>query len=141
MKSEQPKIFDAPEIDLPDGTKLVSGAIAGLDFRLVAINGKSYIIEPPTIHKIAGACYFMDDLGNGESIKELISGLKNMESLAKALSWFIQGDDGLTEELMQAQFSEIIDGLELAFSMVDAGNFTRLSALLRSARTMIAKQK
>ena len=50
-------------------SKIVSAAVLGKDFETVFVNGKAYVIHPPTIHKIAGAGYYLRferwDYGNG----------------------------------------------------------------------------
>lgn len=124
-----------------DGAKLVAGAILGLDYRYAIVNDKAYIISPPTIAKMAGAAYWLSDLSEGETVRDILSNFKNYESLAKALSFLIQGDDSLTEELSKATPKEVIDGIETAFTLIGVENFIKLSALLRSARVLIAKQK
>ena len=45
-----------------NAAKIVSSAVLGMDFRTAVINGKVYMIYPPTIHKIAGAGYYLPAL-------------------------------------------------------------------------------
>lgn len=136
------KEFDTDkQEEKPDGAKIVSAAIVGLDYKYLIIGDKSYVLKPPTIHRLAGACYWLCDCGGGETIKDILQTFANMENTAKALSWFINGDDSLADELAQATPSEVVNGLEQAFSMIDVGNFIKLSVLLKSAKTLIAKQK
>lgn len=125
---------------IPDAAKIVSSAIIGMDYRLVVVNDKSYIIHPPTIARLAGAMFWLSELGDGKNLKEVISSMAKIENLAHALSWLIKGNDELAEELAQAQIKEVIDAIEMAFTLIDAENFVRLSALVRSARPLIAKQ-
>lgn len=124
-----------------DGVRMIAGAIIGMDYRLIVVNDKSYIIMPPTIAKIAGASFWLTDLSNGTTLREILSTLSKTESLAKALSWFIQGNDELADELAQGSMTEVMDGLEAAFSMIEVENFIKLSALQRSAKLLIAKPK
>lgn len=123
-----------------DGAKLVSSAIIGMDYRLVVVNDKSYIIQPPTIAKLAGAVFWLSELGEGNSLKEIIGSMARIESLAHCLSWFINGNDDLVEELSQAKIGEVVDAIEAGFTLIDAENFLKLSALLKSVRPLIAKQ-
>lgn len=123
-----------------DGAKMISAAIIGMDYRNVVVNDKVYIIHPPTIAKLAGAVYWLSDLGNGNSLKEIIGSMAKIENLAHCLSWFINGNDDLAEELSAATITEVVDAIEVAFTLIDAGNFLKLSALLRSVRPLIAKQ-
>ncbi len=124
-----------------DGAKMVASAIIGLDYKMVIVNDKSYIIEPPTIAKIAGASYWLCEYGEGKNLRDLLMTLSKAENLAKALSWLIQGDDKLGEELAQGNLSEVVAGIEAGFSMIEATNFMKLSALQRSARLLVAKPK
>ena len=124
-----------------DGAKMVASAIIGLDYRMIIVNDRSYIMEPPTIAKIAGATYCLCDYGDGKTLREILTSLPKAENLAKALSWFIQANDDLSEELAQGSLSEVVAGIEAGFSMIETSNFMRLSALLKSARLLVAKPK
>lgn len=124
-----------------NAAKIVSSAILGMDFKVVIVNGKSYIVTPPTIKKIAGAAYWLSDVKDGKDIKELLVSINNVEPLAHALSWFIQGNDSLFEELSNGTLDEVIDGLESAYSLLSTKNFLRLSVLAKNVASLTAKQR
>ena len=124
-----------------NAAKIVSSAILGMDFRVVIVNGKSYIVTPPTIKKIAGAAYWLSDVKDGKNIKELLVSINNVEPLAHALSWFIQGNDNLFEELSNGTLDEVVDGLESAYSLLSTKNFLRLSVLAKNVASLTAKQR
>ena len=124
-----------------NAAKIVSSAILGMDFKVVIVNGKSYIVTPPTIKKIAGAAYWLSDVKDGKNIKELLASINNVESLAHALSWFIQGNDSLFEELSNGTLNEVTDGLESAYSLLSTKNFLRLSVLAKNVASLTAKQR
>lgn len=124
-----------------NAAKIVSSAILGMDFKVVIVNGKSYIVTPPTIKKIAGAAYWLSDVKDGKNIKELLASINNVEPLAHALSWFIQGNDSLFEELSNGSLNEVIDGLESAYSLLSTKNFLRLSVLAKNVASLTAKQR
>lgn len=124
-----------------NAAKIVSSAILGMDFKVVIVNGKSYIVTPPTIKKIAGAAYWLSDVKDGKNIKELLASINNVEPLAHALSWFIQGNDSLFEELSNGTLNEVIDGLESAYSLLSTKNFLRLSVLSKNVASLTAKQR
>lgn len=125
-----------------NGAKIVSSAIVGMDFKVVIVNSKSYIITPPTIKKMAGAFnYLADTIGDGDSIRELFLSASNVEPLAHALSWLIQGNDGLFDELSNGTRDEIIDGLDTAYSLISAESFSKLSDLTRNVASLIARPK
>lgn len=124
-----------------NAAKIVSSAILGMDFRVVIVNGKSYIVTPPTIKKIAGAAYWLSDVKDGKDMRELLASINNVEPLAHALSWFIQGSDSLFEELSNGTLDEVIDGLESAYSLLSTKNFLRLSVLAKNVAGLTAKQR
>ncbi len=124
-----------------NAAKIASSAILGMDFKVVIVNGKSYIVTPPTIRRIAGAAYWLSDVKDGKTIRELLASINNVEPLAHALSWFIQGDDILVEELSQGTLDEVIDGLDAAFSLVSTVSFLKLSGLARNVADLTAKQR
>lgn len=124
-----------------NAAKIVSSAILGMDFKVVIVNGNSYIVTPPTIKKIAGAAYWLSDVKDGKNIKELLASINNVEPLAHALSWFIQGNDSLFEELSNGTLNEVIDGLESAYSLLSTKNFLRLSVLAKNVASLTAKQR
>lgn len=124
-----------------NAAKIASSAILGMDFKVVIVNGKSYIVTPPTIRRIAGAAYWLSDVKDGKTIRELLASINNVEPLAHALSWFIQGDDILVEELSQGTLDEVIDGLDAAYSLVSTDSFLKLSGLARNVADLTAKQR
>lgn len=124
-----------------NAAKIVSSAILGMDFKVVIVNGKSYIVTPPTIKKIAGAAYWLSDVKDGKDMRELLASINNVEPLAHALSWFIQGNDILFEELSNGTLDEVIDGLESAYSLLSTKNFLRLSVLAKNVARLAAKQR
>lgn len=133
--------MEAQNTDKNEGARMVASAIVGLDYRIIIVNDKSYIIHPPTIAKIAGATYWLCEAGYGKTLREILVSLSKSENLTKALSWFIQGNEDLAEELTKGKLDEIVNGIEAAFSMIEAQNFMKLSALQKSASLLVAKPK
>ncbi len=133
--------MEAKNTDNNEGARMVASAIVGLDYRIIVVNDKSYIIHPPTIAKIAGATYWLCEAGDGKTLREILVSLSKSENLTKALSWFIQGNEDLSEELTKGKLDEIVNGIEAAFSMIEAQNFMKLSALQKSASLLVAKPK
>lgn len=123
-----------------EGAKIVSSAILGMDFKVVMVNGKSYIVTPPTIKKLAGAGYWLSSI-KGDTIKEVFLSKENPEAFAHALSYMIQGDDSLFDELSNGTDAEIKEALNEAYSMVSVKNFIGLSDLARNVTSLIAKPK
>ena len=124
-----------------NAAKLVSSAILGLDGETVVVGGKVYFVYPPTIKKLALAAYHLSDLGNGETLRDIIQEMSNAEGAAKALSCLIQGDEGLAEDFNNSPYSEVVEALEVALSMLSAQSFCKLSALARNVRSLTAKQR
>lgn len=123
------------------GAKLVDSAILGMDFRSVVVNGKAYVIMPPTIARIAGAGCYLSDFDEVKDVKDIFNLLKDIGNAAKALSWFINGDESLAEELSQGTLEEVVMALETAYSLISVENFSRLSALTRNVSSLTARQK
>lgn len=124
-----------------NATKIVAGAIVGLDFKVVVINGKAYAIHPPTIAKIAGAASYLSDIEGGETLQDILMSLTSIESATKALSWLIAGNESLSEELAQGTLEEVVSALEQGLMLISAENFIKLSLLARSVQKVIAKLK
>lgn len=121
--------------------KIVSDAITGNDFKVVIVNDRSYIIYSPTIHKIAGAASYLSNVGKIETFEDIFLSMKDTPNASHALSWFINGDDNLFEELSKGTFEENINALSIAFSLVSVENFTRLSVLAKNVANLTANQK
>lgn len=124
-----------------NATKIVAGAIVGIDFKVVVVNGKAYAIHPPTIAKIAGAASYLSDIEGGETLQDILMSLTSIESATKALSWLIAGNESLSEELAQGTLEEVVSALEQGLMLISAENFIKLSLLARSVQKVIAKLK
>lgn len=124
-----------------NASKIVTGAIVGLDFKTILVNGKAYAVFPPTIARIAGATYYLSDLGKADTLNEVLKTLSEAEKGAKALSWLVKGDESLSEEFIQASFEDVVNGLEIALSLISAESFIKLSTLARSVLGLTAKQR
>ena len=124
-----------------NAAKIVNSSIIGSDFKTIVVNNKSYIISPPTIHRIAGAGYYLANFPECNTLHDILVSLKDMDNAAHALSWLIKGNDSLFDELLKGTFNEIVEGLEIAFSLISAENFYKLSILAKNVQNLTAKQK
>ena len=124
-----------------NAAKIVNSSIIGSDFKTIVVNNKSYIISPPTIHRIAGAGYYLANFPECNTLHDILVSLKDMDNAAHALSRFIKGNDSLFDELLKGTFNEIVEGLEIAFSLISAENFYKLSILAKNVQNLTAKQK
>lgn len=124
-----------------NAAKIVNSSIIGSDFKTIVVNNKSYVISPPTIHRIAGAGYYLANFPECNTLHDILVSLKDMDNAAHALSWFIKGNDSLFDELLKGTFNEIVEGLEIAFSLISAENFYKLSILAKNVQNLTAKQK
>lgn len=123
------------------GAKIVDSAILGMDLRSVVVNGKAYMVAPPTIARIAGAGYYLSGFDEVKDVKDIFNSLKDIGNAAKALSWFINGDESLAGELSKGTLAEVVKGLETAYSLVSVENFSRLSALTRNVSSLTARPR
>lgn len=124
-----------------NASKIINAAILGKDFETVFVNGNVYVIYPPTIHKIAGAGYYLCDLKEAVTVMDMLRSLKDVEMASRALSWLIQGDENLCEELSAGTFDEVVEALATGLSMVSAENFYKLSVLAKNVALLTAKQR
>lgn len=124
-----------------NASKIVNAAVLGKDFETVFVNGKAYIINPPTIHKIAGASYYLSGLKDGVTVMDMLRSLKDVDVASRALSWLIQGDENLYEELSKGTFDEVVEALATGLSMISAENFYKLSVLAKNVALLTAKQR
>lgn len=124
-----------------NASKIINAAVLGKDFETVFVNGNVYVIHPPTIHKIAGAGYYLCDLKEAVTVMDMLRSLKDVEMASRALSWLIQGDENLSEELSAGTFDEVVEALATGLSMVSAENFYKLSVLVKNVALLTAKQR
>ena len=120
-----------------DGVRLISSEVLGIACESVIIGGKVYVIFPPNIKKICGAGLYLSGI-KGNTLAEMLSSLQDIECVCKALSWFIQGDESLTEELMEGTLKEVTEALVKAVSLIGIENFPKLSGLARNVRSLVA---
>lgn len=106
-----------------DAAKIVNAAVLKKDFETVFVNDNVYVIHPPTIHKIAGAGYYLSDLKDGTTVMDMLRSLKDVKCASKALSWLIQGNEELSEELSKGTFDEVVEALAIGLSMISVENF------------------
>lgn len=123
-----------------NAAKIVTSAILDMDFKTVVVAGNAYIIMPPTMKKLAGAGYWLSGI-KGDTIKEVFLSKDNMEAFSHALSWLIQGDESLFEELLNGTDKELSDALEEAYSLISTENFSKLLALAKNVANLTAKPK
>ena len=53
---------------MKDAAKIVASAVLGTDAVNVIVNDKVYVVEPPTIRKLAGAVLWLSDLRPGDNV-------------------------------------------------------------------------
>lgn len=130
-----------------EAAKIVNGAILGFDAKTVIVKNRAYVVSPPTIERIAGASYYLSDFSD-----DMANNLKNVESAANALSWFVCKEKGThaemvaeaaktAERLKKGNLTEIVEALGEAYSLIDIKNFLTLSALMKSATMLTARAK
>lgn len=122
-------------------SRLVTDAILGEDSVTIIVNGQSYFIEPPTIIKLVKAAKYLDSVEGGKTMEDVVNMIKNIGNACKALSCFIRGDESLSEELAKGTPTEVVDGLQTAYSLISIKDFQTLSILARSAARMIANPR
>lgn len=127
--------------DMNKGAKAVGEAITGLDFITVVVCGKAYTVLPPTINRIAGAAKCLSGVREANTLREILLTLEDTDRLAKALSWFINDDEAMADELGEGRPEELVDALEDCLSMVSIKVFLRAVSLARSVSLLAAKPR
>lgn len=122
-----------------NATKIVSSAIIGADSVNIVVAGKAYTVMPPTIHKIAGAAFYLSGIGNESTIYDIFKSINDADKLAYALSYMINDNDKLHDELTRGTFDELVQALCEVYSLISVENFSRLSALAKNVGSLIAK--
>ena len=128
-------------IRMNQGAKIVSESIIGSDFRTVFVAGKAYTVYPPTVHKLAGAISHLSGVQEADNLREVLLSLGESEAYSKALSWLINGDECLSEELSMGTLDEVVNALDEAFSMIDSKVFLKAVSLAKSVSLLAAKPK
>ena len=123
------------------GAKVISQSIIGNDFRTIIVNKKGYTIYPPTIHSLSNAISYLCDVREGETLREILLSLADLKYYAHALSWFINGDDSLFEELSKGTYEECVNGVEEAISMIDVSVFQKAVGLAKIVSLLAATPK
>lgn len=123
------------------GAKAVGEAITGLDFITVVVGGKAYTVLPPTINRISGAAKCLSGVREANTLREILLTLEDTDRLAKALSWFINDDESMADELGEGRPEELVDALEACLSMVSIKVFLRAVSLARSVSLLAAKPR
>lgn len=126
--------------NMNDAAKMICDAITGSDFVNVIINGKAYTITPPTIKKMAGAisCLCRVKLEDADTLKDILLSQKDAGAYAHALSWLIQGDDSLAEELSEGSYNEVVDALCKGMDLISANPFLKAVSLTRNVVRLAA---
>lgn len=122
-------------------SKLVSSALLMEDSAKVTIAGKEYTIPAPTIHRIAGAAKWLSEVEGGTDFEAFIGQMKNITSACKALSYFINDNEELTDELMQGTLHEICVALASAIKLLSVQDFSMLSTSARSVARLAANPR
>lgn len=127
------------------GARIVSEALLGINIKVVVVGGKRYTIPSPTIHRIAGAAYHLSGytLPNKAdfTMADVLATINKSKELASALSWFIQDDEKLADELSKGTISELVSALESAYSMIDTRDFMRAVGISKCVAELAARPK
>lgn len=123
-----------------NAAKLVSDALLGYDTKYIVINDKPYAIKAPTIRVIAGATRHLSMMEKEVDGKPVLD-VEKIAEAACALSWFVAGDESLSEEFKDVKLQEVTHGIETAVRLIDTQDFMKLSTLSKSLQKLIAKAK
>ena len=121
--------------------ELVSSEAVGANIQFVEVNGTMYPVKPPTINRVAGAvaCLSGLTLNDGKTIRDVLNIQENAREYARALSFLIQEDYELTDELAKGTYDEVIEALDTAFGMISPRSFSIAASLTKSASALVAR--
>lgn len=125
------------------GAKLISGEVVGLNAVTVIINGRAYVIDPPTIHKFEGATRCLADVNlreDAQTIKELLLSNQDCSAYARALSWLINDDESLTKELEKGSYEDVVNALEEGLALMSPQVFWKAASLMKTASLLTASR-
>ena len=121
---------------------VVNEALLGKDFKTVVVAGKAYTIKPPTICRISEAALCLSDVpGEVKTVEGFIHAQREIRNVAKALSWFIMGDESLAGELAKGTIEELGEALDEAYSLMSVKNFSTLLDSAKNIVNLTARQK
>ena len=124
------------------GADIVSKALLGIEAKTIVVDGKPYFVKPPTIRQIAGVGMALAGMDSEiTSLKDLFNVMHDTKGAAKALSYFVNGDESLTETFENATLGEVVNALESCMTLIGIQDFQKLSGLSRSVRHLIANPK
>lgn len=118
----------------------IKDAILG-NGKKISVNDKEYVLKPPNVKRITGAAKYLSELEGGETFKDAVEQMKSVQSACYALSWFIQGDGELAEELSRGTLTDIVGGLSKAIQMISIRDFATISMLAKSLERMAANPR
>lgn len=121
-----------------DGVRLVSEALLGKGEASVLIGGKTYTIPPPTIERIAGAGFYLSNFKECSTLMDMVNSMEELELVCKALSWFIQGDEHLSKNLIKGTLAEVTGAFAVVLTLIGIENFPKLSGLVKNVQSLIA---
>lgn len=126
---------------MENGAKYITAAIVGGLFETVIVDGKPYTIYPPTIYRIAGAISCISGITTceGDTFRDMFQPMKEFSAYAQALSWFIRGNDSLSDDLSRGTCEEVLSALDKAFSMLSPKVFSKAAVLTKNASEMAAR--
>ncbi len=118
----------------------VTASIIGRDVEVAIINGKTYVIKPPTIKRLSGAIHALTaiDMSDAPTLREMLFAHKDADAYAKALSWLVRGNGSLAGELSNAPVDEVIEAVLTGINMTGQ-SFMKAVGLLRCARRLAAR--
>lgn len=102
-----------------------------------------YPVAQPVVKRLAGAVSCISDLDmqDAGTLKDMLLSAKDCSAYARALSWFIKGNEELTDELMEGKYAELVDALAAIFDMISIAPFAKAASLTKNASLLVAKPK
>jgi hypothetical protein len=131
----QEQIFDSNLLQL-EGT--------GMTAQAVTVGDKEYALHLPSIVSIQKVAEYLAEMVvpemNNKTLDEAVRMMTNSKMMARCVSFIIQGDETLTEELESGSVDELQEVIILYHQMTIRSMMT-LKALAHNIGKLIGKQK
>lgn len=107
--------------------------------RTFIIGGRVYEIQPPSVRSLALAGEILRDLPQRASVEQVFNELEK-ETLSKALSVLVKGNDSISKDLLKGSKEELVEALTTLYGDIFP-SLKKLANMADSLSRLAAKPK
>lgn len=122
-----------------EGAKLIADSLLGLDYKLIAVNGKPYRVNPPTIKTICRAVSHFAKIDlpqTGLTVEALAEVPQTAEEIIEGLACFF--DEEIRDQLYACSPGKLLEIMQDIVSLMSPDDFFGCAALARNVARMAA---